>query len=146
MEDINSFTGEYRFLSNYWPSEVEFEGIRFPSVEQAYKAAKILDIAARREIAQYPVNKKELEGQIQKVIDMNTIRPDWSSDVKLLIMENLLIQKFSNPVLREKLLSTGDRKLIEGNTWNDTFFGVCGGVGENHLGKLLMKIRDSYKI
>jgi predicted NAD-dependent protein-ADP-ribosyltransferase YbiA (DUF1768 family) len=33
-------------------------------------------------------------------------------------------------------------ELIEGNWWGDTYWGVCNGVGENHLGKLLMKIRD----
>ncbi len=43
--------------------------------------------------------------------------------------------------LREKLLATGDRKLVEGNTWGDTFWGVCRGNGKNHLGKILMKIR-----
>ena len=59
-------------------------------------------------------------------------------------MEFLLRQKFSdqNKVLKEKLLATGEAEIVEGNDWDDTFFGVCNGVGENQLGKLLMKIRD----
>jgi predicted NAD-dependent protein-ADP-ribosyltransferase YbiA (DUF1768 family) len=47
--------------------------------------------------------------------------------------------------LREKLIDTGDRQLIEANDWGDTFFGVCDGVGRNHLGEILMKIRSNIK-
>ena len=48
----------------------------------------------------------------------------------------------SIPELRTKLADTEDEELIEGNTWNDTYWGVCRGVGENHLGKLLMEVRE----
>ena len=40
------------------------------------------------------------------------------------------------------LLATGDAKIVEGNTWGDVFWGVCNGVGENHLGEILMKVRQ----
>ena len=36
-------------------------------------------------------------------------------------------------------------ELIEGNVWNDTFWGVCNGKGHNHLGKILMKVRDEIR-
>lgn len=39
------------------------------------------------------------------------------------------------------LINTGDAELIEGNSWGDTFWGECNGIGENNLGKILMKIR-----
>lgn len=38
-------------------------------------------------------------------------------------------------------MRTGESILIEKNTWGDTYFGVCNGVGENNLGKDLMSIR-----
>ena len=57
-------------------------------------------------------------------------------------MENLLWQKFENPVLRKMLDATKPRELIEGNVWKDSFWGVYNGKGENHLGKLLMLIRS----
>ena len=60
-------------------------------------------------------------------------------------MYKCLRSKFSAPELREKLLDTGDAELIEGNWWNDTTWGVCNGVGENRLGKLLMQIRAEIK-
>ena len=61
---------------------------------------------------------------------------------KLGITEDVIRQKFNNPELKEKLIATGDAELIEGNPWGDTFWGVCEGKGENHLGKILMKIRS----
>ena len=70
------------------------------------------------------------------------LRTDWSQ-IKLEVMADLLWQKFIiNPKLRSMLLATGDRELVEGNTWGDTFWGKCGGVGTNHLGNLLMRLRD----
>jgi predicted NAD-dependent protein-ADP-ribosyltransferase YbiA (DUF1768 family) len=73
------------------------------------------------------------------------LRPDWN-DVKLKIMENLLRQKFKKgSELGDKLVETFPKILIEGNTWNDTFWGICNSVGKNHLGKLLMKIRRDIK-
>uniref|UniRef100_UPI00345E83CD NADAR domain-containing protein n=1 Tax=uncultured Duncaniella sp. TaxID=2768039 RepID=UPI00345E83CD len=50
-----------------------------------------------------------------------------------------------NPALAEKLIATGDAELVEGNYWHDTVWGVCDGVGENHLGKILMRVREELK-
>lgn len=43
----------------------------------------------------------------------------------------------TNGVIRKN----GDAELIEGNTWGDRIWGVCDGVGENRLGKILMRVR-----
>jgi hypothetical protein len=47
--------------------------------------------------------------------------------------------------LRQILLDTGNQELIEGNNHNDRYWGVCNGVGENWLGKILMLVRDELK-
>ena len=47
--------------------------------------------------------------------------------------------------LKEMLLLTGDQEIIEENYWGDTFWGVCRGKGQNHLGKILMKVRDELR-
>jgi len=47
-----------------------------------------------------------------------------------------------NPDLAAKLIATGDEELVEGNTWGDTYWGVCRGVGQNKLGKILMNVRQ----
>jgi ribA/ribD-fused uncharacterized protein len=145
MKTIDSFRGEYRFLSNYWPVKVVYEGIEYPSVEQAYKAAQLTNIEARMLISNLFPNRKELEGQMEEILKQYGIRIDWNDELRLKVMEELLIQKFNDGEIRRKLRDTKDALLIEGNTWHDTFFGVCDGVGENYLGKLLMKIRESLR-
>ena len=55
-------------------------------------------------------------------------------------------QKFTkHKDLKEKLLATGDAYLEETNHWHDTFWGVCKGKGQNHLGKILMEVREELK-
>jgi hypothetical protein len=60
-------------------------------------------------------------------------------------MRGFLIQKFSDKVLMVKLLATGEEELVAGNWWKDKFWGVCDGEGQNHLGLLLMELRQYYR-
>jgi ribA/ribD-fused uncharacterized protein len=132
---ISKFQGETRWLSNFAESDIIFEGRLYPTVENAYQAAKTLDIDARIpfEICT-PREAKKLGYGL-------TLRPDWDK-AKLQIMSWLNHQKYHIPEYRAKLKATGDQNLVEGNTWGDTFWGVCDGVGENHLGRIIMKIRE----
>ena len=105
-------------------------------MEVEYKEAKTLDMKEREEIRAATTFK-----QAKHLGYLVTLRKDWEK-VKLQVMEDLLQQKFKHPDLRAKLIATYPEELIEKNTWNDTFWGQCKGKGENHLGKLLMKIRE----
>jgi ribA/ribD-fused uncharacterized protein len=131
---IEQFQGEYRFLSNFWPAQVTLDGKFYPSVEHAYQAAKTLDPAERSMLAAGSAGDAKQFGKTVR------LRPDWG-EVRLGIMEGLIRQKFFREPLRSKLLATLELELIEGNYWHDTFWGVCRGVGHNHLGKIIMKIR-----
>ena len=61
-------------------------------------------------------------------------------------MKECLIAKFTQyPELRELLLGTGDRKLVE-HTANDRYWADGGdGTGKNMLGILLMEIRNEFR-
>lgn len=48
MQVIDSFGGEYSFLSNFHKCKVEFEGMTYHSVEHAFQAAKNPDPEYRR--------------------------------------------------------------------------------------------------
>lgn len=134
---IDSFRkGKYRWLSNFWPAPVTYDGVLYSSVEHAYVASKTLDKRERNKVFLF-----ETPGQVKRFGRRLKIREDWE-DVKLDIMEDLVTQKFHDPELRQNLLDTRDAELIEGNNWNDTYWGVCRGVGSNHLGKILMKVRE----
>lgn len=139
IDHISSFTGDYRFLSNFYPSVVSLDGIEYQSVEHAYQAAKTLDKEERKPFHKHPL---PTAAEAKKLGRKLTLRSDWEG-VKLSVMEGLLVQKFAHPDLKEKLLETGEDLLVEGNYWGDVYWGVDKKKGgQNHLGKLLMKIRD----
>lgn len=135
-DDIVSFAGSYRFLSNFFPAPVMFEDHEYPTVEHAFQAAKTTSEKERRAIrSQSTPGRAKAHGR--KV----ELREDWER-VKLDIMYQLVRFKFeTNPELCAKLLATKGQ-LVEGNYWHDTFWGVCEGEGHNHLGKILMRVRD----
>ena len=138
MQAIDSFMGDYRFLSNYHMCEIEYEGLKYPSTEHAYQAAKSPYDLMRETFAHEIPTPKEAKKVGKNVI----LRPDWE-DVKLQVMEDIVRYKFTHHEdLKQALIQTYPNILIEGNYWHDTFWGVCNGVGENNLGKILMKIRD----
>lgn len=135
---IDSFSGENRFLSNFWPAEVTLDGMTFPSVENAYQAAKTNVLIMREDFINL------IPGQAKRKGQNLPLRNDWES-VKVSVMRNLLEQKFEHEELRKLLLNTGEQQLVEGNTWGDIFWGVCDNVGDNNLGKLLMEIREQIR-
>lgn len=72
-------------------------------------------------------------------------RDDWDK-VKNGFMEKALFDKYTrHEVLTELLLSTGSTHIYE-HTKNDCYWADCGDrTGQNHLGLLLMKVRDSLR-
>ncbi len=137
---ITEFQGEYRWLSNFWPVNVIYDGVTYPSVENAYQAAKA-GLASERVVFETcaPNIAKRLGKRVR-------IRPDWDL-IRLATMYNLNYQKYQDEEMRKKLLATGDQVIQEGNRWHDTYWGVDleTGEGENHLGKILMQIREELK-
>lgn len=134
---ILEFTGKYRFLSNFYLVEITFEGIRYPSVENAYQAAKTTDVEARQMFQTCsPGQAKKWGGPNGRI----RIQDGWDQK-KVGVMEYLLKKKFAEYPLRDALLATGDAQLAEGNWWGDTFWGTVNGKGKNWLGKTLSKVR-----
>lgn len=142
--NIKGFFYEYRWLSNFHLCPVEYGGYVFPSSENAYQCIKmkIGDLNQPYTITDFvAATPNEAKKMGQKVI----LRDDWER-VKTFKMWMILNEKFSqNPDLTEKLLATGTKYLEETNYWKDTFLGVCNGIGENRLGKILMNMREEFK-
>lgn len=143
---ITRFMGYWRPLSNFYPVDLWVNGVLYPTVEHAFQAAKLDPCNSQRsaliaQIVKAPPGTAKAWGR------RVPLRPDWE-EVKLDTMLSLLKQKFSteHPELRTRLLETGQAQLFEGNTWGDDFWGVVMGPegwrGENHLGRLLMQVRE----
>lgn len=139
--DILEFRGEHRFLSNFWEEPVTVGGWTFRTAEHAYQAAKSNDPADWRKI----INCRT-SGQAKRAGQSITLRSDWD-DVRIKAMEQITSSKFETAYLRDLLIKTGDVDIYEGNNWNDIFWGISlkTGIGQNHLGKILMNERSKWK-
>ena len=136
MRVIDRFHGKYDFLSNFYPAPVKFERIEFLTVEHAFQAAKTDDRELRLTVANAPSPHAA-----KRMGRRLPLRSDWEA-IKVGVMRELVRLKFStHPELRARLLATGQATLVEGNTWNDRFWGVCQGEGRNQLGLILMEVR-----
>lgn len=141
---VTTFDGDFDFLSNFFPHEMTIDGVAYPTVEHAFQALKTDDIAERNRVreAKSPYMAKRTGRQV-------TMRAGWDEE-RFDVMEAILRVKFADPALKEKLLSTGDRVLVEGNTWRDTTWGCVKDNdgkwhGRNRLGKALMKVREELR-
>ena len=138
---ISEFRDEYFFLSNFYEAPVTYRGLQYGSNEAAFQAQKCM---TEEETAQFtslrPYDAKKRGRKVR-------LRPDWE-EIKVEVMEEIVRAKFTqNEVLKWRLIATGDAYLEEGNTWHDTCWGVDAktGEGQNHLGKILMKVREELK-
>jgi predicted NAD-dependent protein-ADP-ribosyltransferase YbiA (DUF1768 family) len=84
-----------------------------------------------------PSEAKKMGSQV----DMNYPVKYWDA-VRSAIMFQLLQSKFKQPDLAVQLLAIKGKYLEETNWWNDKYWGVCRGVGQNTMGFLLMHVRS----
>ncbi len=142
---ITAFTGEYHFLSNYCACPITIDGLTYRSAEAAFQAAKCNAPIDRAAFCTVPPNVAKAIGRKIK------LRDGWEKE-RDGIMADVIHAKFSqNPALAQALINTGDAELIEGNTWNDNYWGMCGCTrcrsegtkGLNKLGKILMAERKA---
>jgi predicted NAD-dependent protein-ADP-ribosyltransferase YbiA (DUF1768 family)/hypoxanthine phosphoribosyltransferase len=171
LDDTNAIQKfRHTFLSNFHPVPVQYGGKEYPTVEHAYQAQKFTS-RAERDLP--PIVLEEINdtlrarghtvsvahsdvftdpglspGNVKVVADIlrkhGYADEDWNQR-RIVLMAELLLEKFKHPELAEMLLKTGDKYLVEGNTWNDVSWGVSGGRGRNLLGVMLMEIRDSLR-
>jgi ribA/ribD-fused uncharacterized protein len=139
---MQNFAGDLAFLSNCYVVEggIEYDGVTYPSVENAFQAAKTLDPEERKLFETVAATQARRLGQ--KV----TIRDRWDY-LRVNVMQELVRAKFEKPELGEKLLATGDEPLEEVNKTHDNYWGSCqcarcqGKLGLNWLGRILMTVR-----
>lgn len=134
---VSEFRGEYAFLSNFYETDIYCWGFKYRNAEAAFQAMKD------------PLQASlfvELDAKAAKRLGRKVcLRKNWEQ-LKEEFMFTVCFAKFmQNPELGEKLVATGNKTLIEGNTWGDTEWGVCNGNGKNLLGNILMRIREKIK-
>lgn len=152
------FSGEYYFLSNYYAHEIVAGGIAYPTNEHAFAAYKCTDREMRADIAALSTPGMAKAAGRGRVLIPTRANPakkrrisfrgkaEWDA-ISGEVMRRLARTKFRDAALRRLLLATGARMLVEANTWGDRHWGVDArtGEGENHLGRILMDIRDEVR-
>lgn len=140
---ITEFRGKYAFLSNFYYAPVTYLNHKYANNEAAFQAQKTTFVnEQKRFYIKHLTNPADAKKLGRKV----TLRPDWNQ-LKIQIMYEVCFAKFiQNPDLMQALLATGDALLVEGNTWGDRFWGKVNGFGENHLGRILMDIREKARL
>lgn len=141
---ISSFSGEHRFLSNFYSSPVTApDRTVYPTVEHAFQAAKTLDTYQRAAIRQLAT-----PGEAKRAGRTIALRSDWDQVKKRIMLELILVKFTKDPELKEALRATAGSPLREGNTWHDNYWGdctcgrkACEEEGLNALGKILMSVR-----
>ncbi len=139
---IDKFRGRYRFLSNFYNNRVDYKGVVYTTAEHAFQANKSNSRVDLRRVQSCPT-----PGKAKALGRIISLRPDWE-EVKDEIMLGVIRSKFNDAILYNQLLDTGTQVLTEGNTWHDNYWGNCtcfkcsAILGENHLGLILMKVRE----
>ena len=157
---IDRFVGQYAFLSNFSRTVVVLDGETYLTVEHAFQAAKVEPTAVTRRWDQTSRQMLEVRwrdlvracdspSRVKALGRQLPLREHWETSLRVSVMRELLLQKFSHGRrLLPLLLETQEAQLIEGNTWHDNFWGSCTCCrptclppGANTLGVLLMDIR-----
>jgi len=133
---------DYGFLSNFYESPINIDGQIWSTSEHYYQAQKFIDpeIHAKIQHCESP----DLAFALSRKYQLDE-RADWM-EVRLDVMRFIVDEKFrQNPLLAFKLIETGDATLTE-HSHKDAFWGDGeDGQGENHLGKILMAVREQLK-
>jgi ribA/ribD-fused uncharacterized protein len=135
---------EYRFycFSNFSSFAVEWKNVIWMTSEHAYQAEKFTDKEIIKEIkeARSAHDSKKIAQKYQ-----NKVRSDWEN-VKLCVMEEIIRAKLKqHPFIQKRLKQSEEREIIE-DSHKDSFWGWGPNKdGENHLGRIWMKLRDDEK-
>ena len=137
-------TDPYYEFTNFYRMPIELDGHRWPTTEHYFQAQKFIGTPYYDYIRSLP-SPKEAFLVPRNLQASKWVRADWMS-VKDDIMLKALRAKFTqNDHLKDLLLGTKQRELVE-QTSNDTYWGDGGdGSGQNKLGKLLMRVRTELK-
>ena len=136
-------TDEWGEFSNFAHYPFTLDGKSWATSEHYFQAMKFEGTKHADEIrkAKRPNDAARMGRQRSR-----PLRKDWES-VKDDVMRKAVWAKFTqHPELKSRLLSTGDREIVE-NAPGDYYWG-CGadGSGKNMLGRILVETRERLRV
>lgn len=134
---------EFYPFSNFSSFKLNWNGYDWMTSEHAYHSEKFINNPEI--IEQLKQSRSAHDAMVIAYANKDKYRDDWD-EIKLDIMKSILTAKVEqHPYVKKKLLESGDKELIE-NSWRDDFWGWGQNKdGQNHLGKIWMKVREEFK-
>lgn len=131
--------GGFDCLSNFAAYNLEYQGENWMTSEHAYQAAKFTDKKIIEKIKNAPSAMAAFTLGRKFISEY---RQNWFQ-VRVSIMEEIARAKLNQYLdIKEKLLESGEREIIEASP-EDAFWGWGPNKGgENQMGKIWMKLRD----
>jgi len=129
----------YGCFSNFSAHGFMLDELYWATSEHYFQAQKFIDTPYLEKVRQTKTPKDAANMGRNRSLPL---RADWEQ-VKDEVMRKAVLQKFRTHVdIREILLATGDKVLVE-NSPIDSYWG-CGkdGSGKNKLGQILMEVRE----
>ena len=134
--------GELGYLANYSNHGFKKDGVYYKTVEHYYQSKKF----DNKELIEKIINCDTPKEASNIGRDRNNKRIDNFTDIKLDVMYEGVLEKFKqNSDIRTKLIETGNEEIREMTT-KENYWGIGPNLdGENHIGKILMKVRDELR-
>lgn len=123
---ITEFTGEYRFLSNFWAAPIRWQhpGLGTAPVwetnEHAFQAAK-----TNQATEVTAIWRARTSAEAKRLGRTVCLREGWDAQRKRVMLDLQLAKFTQHPDLLVQLAATGTAELIEGNHWHDNYWGRC---------------------
>ena len=137
MNNEIRFFGYMHPFSNFYKSNFRIDDVIYPTVEHYYQCKKTNDLDEEFYImmADTPLKAKRLGRYVEY------LKHDWSVKKNVYMYKGIKAKFSQNEEMKNILLRTVDKELIEDNKF-DSYWG-CGkdGKGRNMMGKILMKVR-----
>jgi ribA/ribD-fused uncharacterized protein len=131
-----------RELSNFYQCELNYQGLRFNSSEQLYYWFATSETPEQRALVMNQPNAASVK-KLKVTKDS-----DWFNK-RIRYMRICIQTKYEEcEAFRNKLLSTGNKPILEFAYWWDLYWGCVKKdnyyVGVNALGRLLMELREKH--
>lgn len=130
---------EHIFLNNFAATPITINGLEFKTVEHYYQASKFKgeQFEAVRHTST-PDEAKKLAHSYRNYDE------NWEEKKESVMIEALRAKFDQNPELKERLVLTGEKRLVE-DSERDLYWGGAVEGSKNRLGIMLEELRAEYR-
>lgn len=131
------------YFSGFSAHAIDYKGVRYPTLEHAYHCLRYDDAQIVEEIR--ATKSPEEAWRVSQTYKGKRLAKYAENDKKLELMEALMRAKLAQHAdVRRALVESADRSIVKkivSGPPGDGFWDIGEGEGDNHVGKIWMKLR-----